>query len=546
MRIVHKVTNGGRSTKARSIIEITTLQLIVIFVSIAPFFSFIFLNSPIPVFNSIAADTYYYLKIAENTIDLGFTSFDGQTITNGYMPLWQMVVTGTALITKSYEAEPASQIQNIFIICLLLFSVSNSIIIHTLYRRVGLLSALIITPLVCPGAFFWLFEPPYRVDLAPGTMYGYVTWAFVNGMESSLGYFFFSLAIPLLFVIRERPQSSLYLYVALGGLSVMIFLSRLDDVFFGVAIGIYILLEPSSRILKIQRLLAFSVLPLTLGGIYLMANYFYVGVPFPTSGLHKTAMLQFPVSLQDFRAGHSLRLVPVSASLLVAVIVLSVAWRNRGVSSPTTTLLIVLGLYLLLKYFFLLSSVRLLSQGYWYYTLGNASLGILAALAYAAFDRHLHLASRISVLAILGLAGANALSTVHHRLGKYDTDSYAYVSDYVCQNWDRLNSTITARAQEIGVEPGIVDTFDGVYAYCLRLPAMSYTGLGSSPEVLTQRQEEGIFNLALRRGYPLVIDSTVLNARYDFATKLAAQGLEKDLLLEDGPLRVWVMSKTLQ
>ena len=37
-------------------------------------------------------DAYYYTKIARNILETGLSTFDGQTLTNGYQPLWLLVV----------------------------------------------------------------------------------------------------------------------------------------------------------------------------------------------------------------------------------------------------------------------------------------------------------------------------------------------------------------------------------------------------------------------------------------------------------------------
>src|SRR5271170_6615130 len=41
-------------------------------------------------------DGYYYLRIAANVADLGRSTFDGITATNGYQPLWLLTLSGLA------------------------------------------------------------------------------------------------------------------------------------------------------------------------------------------------------------------------------------------------------------------------------------------------------------------------------------------------------------------------------------------------------------------------------------------------------------------
>ena len=46
-----------------------------------------------------ADDFFYYLVIAHNLVTHGLSSFDGQTLTNGYHPLWMLVLSALVLLT---------------------------------------------------------------------------------------------------------------------------------------------------------------------------------------------------------------------------------------------------------------------------------------------------------------------------------------------------------------------------------------------------------------------------------------------------------------
>ena len=52
------------------------------------------------VFNFLAADTFYYLSIAANSSFLAYT-FDGQFLTNGFHPLWQILLERIAHLPSS-------------------------------------------------------------------------------------------------------------------------------------------------------------------------------------------------------------------------------------------------------------------------------------------------------------------------------------------------------------------------------------------------------------------------------------------------------------
>ena len=51
------------------------------------------------VVDFIYDDGYYYLTIAANLADTGRSTFDGQTLTNGYQPLWLLLLTCLAKLT---------------------------------------------------------------------------------------------------------------------------------------------------------------------------------------------------------------------------------------------------------------------------------------------------------------------------------------------------------------------------------------------------------------------------------------------------------------
>jgi hypothetical protein len=48
-------------------------------------------------------DVFYYLEVARNILTLGFSTFDGTTLTNGYHPLWMMMIILLGLLTDGFQ-----------------------------------------------------------------------------------------------------------------------------------------------------------------------------------------------------------------------------------------------------------------------------------------------------------------------------------------------------------------------------------------------------------------------------------------------------------
>ena len=162
---------------------------------------FIFLRLEIFYGSDIAApftdDFYYYLTTAKNFINLGSTTFDKISLTNGFQPLWFLVITSVYFFFQN------NIIFNIIIIFL--------IFILTFFSYLNFKKYLI-------GNNFSLSESMFVSSLAC-----YLSLFFSkNGMEISLAIFFFSWS--LLYYNRNLLIFCL--------LSFATFLSRLEFLIF--------------------------------------------------------------------------------------------------------------------------------------------------------------------------------------------------------------------------------------------------------------------------------------------------------------------------
>ena len=156
-------------------------------------------------------DAAYFFKIAENAAIGKGISFDGLHETNGFQPLWLLILIP---IYKMYDGPPEMMCRVILSLQLFMNAVSAAIVYHTL-SKVYAKSVCLIS-----GTFFIFL----------------VSLKAVNGMESSILIllasivFAYGLKTNLLFNHRDRAT---FLFGILVGL---VALSRLDMVFGAVAI----------------------------------------------------------------------------------------------------------------------------------------------------------------------------------------------------------------------------------------------------------------------------------------------------------------------
>ena len=82
---------------------------------------FIFLRLEILFGDDVSApftdDFYYYLTTARNTINLGFITFDRISLTNGFQPLWFIVILFFKSLIQNYILFNSIIIFIIFIFC---------------------------------------------------------------------------------------------------------------------------------------------------------------------------------------------------------------------------------------------------------------------------------------------------------------------------------------------------------------------------------------------------------------------------------------------
>jgi len=186
----------------------------------------------------VVDDAYYYLGIARNiTLGLGST-FMLPTHTNGYQPLWMLILVSTSKIFGVSDRSLLLQIFSLSFLFVLAFALLSK-------------------------KFYGYFFPAIALSFA----YPIIS---LYGMESTL----LPPLIVLFFSSRNWQERGIW--------SSLIFLARLDALAVVIARDAYVYLRDHKNNFKHYLI----VLP--VAAMYCMANYYYFDIPFPVSGLAKS------------------------------------------------------------------------------------------------------------------------------------------------------------------------------------------------------------------------------------------------------------------
>lgn len=196
-------------------------------------------------------DFYYYLTTAKNFKNFGIVSFDQISLTNGYQPLWFIII----LIFKYFINNDLTLniliIFTIFFLSLLIFFNFKNYLIQCKYTE--------------------------EESVFISVLISYLTLFFSkNGMEAALAVFLFSSSILYL-------NKNIVIFSFLGFLT---FLSRLEFIF------VYLIILSNEvflkkKILNYNYILKLSIFPLLLI-IYVLVNIYFFNLPFPESGIAKS------------------------------------------------------------------------------------------------------------------------------------------------------------------------------------------------------------------------------------------------------------------
>ena len=246
--------------------EKTCLRYIVFSVSAAVIILFSFLSSIEFLLNFADDDSFFYIKTAYN-FSIGYGStFDRVDLTNGYHPLWFLILSAYFSAVNLFSAFTPELYYRYTVVLILLI---NAITIYTLYlyfRKTdnGKFNKQII-----------LFIPLYLTFVAIRDF----------GMETHL----LCLIIAIyLYVKSEEVSSGRIRFILKGILLALIFLTRIDYLF--TVIPVIIISDYLTTVKQFRKkylLCSFiSLLAVTL--IYFSSNYFFFGEMLPVTAKIKS------------------------------------------------------------------------------------------------------------------------------------------------------------------------------------------------------------------------------------------------------------------
>jgi len=195
-------------------------------------------RSPIVWVDLFFDDAYYYMGIARNLAEGNGSMFLPPFKTNGYQPLWLLLLSGSASIFGTSDRSLAIQIYTFCFVCVFLFAYASKI-------RYGY---------YFPAIFCSLL---YRIVM-------------LFGMETAL--------LPVFFIFFMESSS----WKKRGVAASAIFLTRLDALSVVIARDVYAYLMKEKSDVKHYRIL----IPVIL--LYFAVNYLLFGTPIPVSGLAKS------------------------------------------------------------------------------------------------------------------------------------------------------------------------------------------------------------------------------------------------------------------
>jgi hypothetical protein len=233
---------------------------ILILFAILNLFSFLTASTE-PLINLFDDDAYYYFTIARNFSETGRLSFDGQTLTNGFQPLWFFLLLPLFLVVH----DPLLVLRCVGVLCTLLSLLAGWLALRYLQRHSLL---------------------PFTLG---ATLSLYVLFSLgVTGMETALVFplVMTSLLLVERFLASQSSIQALRLSVALGLSLAALLLARLDAIWLVAALlGGAWLLHFRTRI---KLLLIASGIPTLSLLLYLLSNHLLFGNLMPTSGTAKS------------------------------------------------------------------------------------------------------------------------------------------------------------------------------------------------------------------------------------------------------------------
>jgi hypothetical protein len=485
-----------------------TVIVLTILVFITPVFLDLIFSGAQSIFRYSAPDSFYYHTIARNFAETGIFSYDSERITNGFQPLWQLVLGCLYWVYIQIGITELSYLYTSLIINCLLIASS---IIFLAYALKGAKIRINILFLFLPFGIYALLILPYWFiatyiyqlqHWSQGTFPLFGTlWSFVNGMESSLVIFFYS-ALAYFFI---NNQFSAYKKTILIGVSSsLLCLSRLDHGLVLLPFVIYYLIEAikTKEKKEVINLFIFSFffgVPIL---IYLLINLTYTESVLPFSGVAKSS---FPnpninnlenisfVFKDPYTSGRSMSsfyrasqlIIPMIFALIQLILFIKEYSKPKVLSNWSLFLgLSACGVMLLFLYNFLF--VKAFDMGHWYFPV---SILFVTLCTISWCKNNPFKPSKFKWL--LSMLLICSLFLFFHRR---EDHHWLYAQMYLIEGPE-------VKLFYQGKEPKLIEVDDGIIAFSTGFKALSGTGLALDKESFLQKQKGLLNQHGLKLGF---------------------------------------------
>ncbi len=499
-------------------------------------------SGPRRLFSYVAADTFYYLRVADVWGGSGELSFDGEYPTNGFHPLWQLLLAGAARVLHRLDVPDTALVATAVIGSLVVLAVAVLILGRTLERSYGRVPALFaLLPL---GLYaltlipMWVRLGGQEQDSLPAVtdvpLFG-TLWSFANGLETGAVLLAFAV---LLFVAVRFGFVGRTAIAGQGVAGALLVLARLDTALILAGWLAFLLavaaLSRDARLFKSVALVGCCIASVL--GVYMLWNHWYANAWLPVSGTSKSSFPRVDLgnvrdiakllTFKDVSFGRSRlqREWPLIVPTLVAALWLAGALRRRAVrdlrSVPSLPLLgryrlaltaAAVGILLLSAYnlFF----VPIWNQGNWYLPVSVlfVSLAGIDALERTTIAHRLQSRTPMVVAFSAGLS-----LVVFGTLGHPDGYNRRF-ADFHFDEAPRVRAFYGDR------EPKLLAWDDGVDAFSLGFRALSGRVLMLDAEGLEAYEKGRLLDLAVTRGYD----------RFSSVQYFDAEGLDRNSTSND-------------
>jgi 4-amino-4-deoxy-L-arabinose transferase-like glycosyltransferase len=178
--------------------------------------------SPLPLLLTelVPDDAFYYFQIARNIVGGLGSTFDGVNMTNGYHPLWMLVLLPVFAMFSVGGTADVAPVHAALVVGALLSAATGALLLAVMRRYTD------DTRIHAFALFLWFFNP-------------HVIYESLNGLETPLSLFL--LAALLLSLVRWREAQTPSRLAALGIIGGLAMLARLDNALYIAAALAWIL-----------------------------------------------------------------------------------------------------------------------------------------------------------------------------------------------------------------------------------------------------------------------------------------------------------------